>query len=85
MALIVGHSQAKYFHEYIEDSSIVTLSFPGFKIEQLWPEIKDIVSSFQVNTFLYILIALHYVRRDVRLLAHLCCMICLFWRYKTHF
>lgn len=48
MVLIVGHSQAKYLHEYI-DSSIVTLSYPGFRIDEIWSEIEDIVPSFKVN------------------------------------
>ena len=50
MALIVGHSQVKVLHEYITDPCIVTLSYSGSRIDQLWPEIEDIVSSFEVST-----------------------------------
>ena len=52
MALIVGHSQAKYFHEYIHDANIIPLSYPGFRVDQLWSEIEDLVPSFQVSKLL---------------------------------
>ena len=49
MSLIVGHSQAKYFHQYIKDDNITTLSYPKYRIHQLWPRIQDIVQSFNVS------------------------------------
>ena len=50
MALIIGHSQVKYLHEYIQDPRIVTLSYPGSRVDQLWPKLEDIVPAFEVST-----------------------------------
>ena len=44
MALIIGHtsSQFKVKHNYIQDSSILTLSYPGSRVDQLWSKLEDI-------------------------------------------
>ena len=42
MALVIGHSQVKAMHHYIQDSSILTASYPGSRVDQLWPKPADI-------------------------------------------
>ena len=42
MALVIGHSQVKVMHHYIQDSSIVTLSYPGSRVDQMWSKLEDI-------------------------------------------
>ena len=42
MALVIGHSQVTYTHHYFLDSSILTLSYPGSRIDQLWSKLADI-------------------------------------------
>ena len=42
MALVIGHSPVKVMHHYIQDSSILTLSYPGSRIDQLWSKLEDI-------------------------------------------
>ena len=42
MALVIGHSQVKYMHHYFLDSSILTLSYPGSRVDQLWSKLADI-------------------------------------------
>ena len=39
MALITGHNQVKYLHEYIKDPCIITLSYPGLGVDQLWSKL----------------------------------------------
>ena len=39
MALVI---QFKVMHHYIQDSSILTLSYPGSRVEQLWSKLEDI-------------------------------------------
>jgi hypothetical protein len=46
--LIVGHSQAKHFEEYIDIDNAVCLWYSGFRTEQIWPEIFDMVPSFDI-------------------------------------
>ena len=41
MALGIGHSQVKVMHHYIQDSSILTLSYPGSRVDQLWSKLED--------------------------------------------
>ena len=36
------YSQFKGMHHYIEDSSILTLSYPGSRVDQLWSKLEDI-------------------------------------------
>ena len=38
MALIVGHSQVKYLHEYLTDDRVFTLSFSGYKVLDIFNE-----------------------------------------------
>ena len=38
----MGHSQFKVMHNYIQDSSILTLSYPGSRVDQLWSKPEDI-------------------------------------------
>ena len=45
MAFVIGHSQVKVMHHYIQDSSILTLSYPGSRVDQLWPKPEDIAIS----------------------------------------
>ena len=42
MALIIGHSQLKYFSEYVQDSSIQCLFSSGCTVEELatFPSVK---------------------------------------------
>ncbi|KAK3098112.1 hypothetical protein FSP39_016207 [Pinctada imbricata] len=48
-ALIVGHSQTKYFHlAFSEECNVTSLSFSGYKIEEMWKEIETYVSSFKI-------------------------------------
>ena len=42
MALVIGDSQVKYLHHYIQDSSILNLSYPGSRVDQLWSKLEDI-------------------------------------------
>ena len=42
MALVIGNSQVKVMHHYIQDSSILTLSYPGSRVDQLWSKLEDI-------------------------------------------
>ena len=42
MALVIGQSQVKVMHHYIQDSSILTLSYPGSRVNQLWSKQEDI-------------------------------------------
>ena len=41
MALVIGHSQFKVMHHHIQDYSIVTLSYPGSRVDQLWSKLED--------------------------------------------
>ena len=52
MALIVGHSHVKYFHHYLFDDKITSLSYSGSKIEDLWAKIEDIVCDYKVTIIL---------------------------------
>ena len=42
MALVIGHSRIKVMHHYIQDSSILTLSYPGSGVDQPWSKLEDI-------------------------------------------
>jgi hypothetical protein len=50
MALIVGHSQAKYMGRYLQSRNIEVKSFSDFKVNQIWEHIKDIVADYNVST-----------------------------------
>ena len=52
MALIVGHSQVKYLHEYITDNRVFTMCFPGYTILDLNREsaVFDAVQDVTVST-----------------------------------
>jgi hypothetical protein len=34
--LIAGHSQVKYFDQYLKLSNVDVVSFSGYRIEQMW-------------------------------------------------
>ena len=42
-ALVVGHSQTRYFDQYFFDTGAKILCYPGYKIEDLLCE-RDVVS-----------------------------------------
>ena len=42
MALVIGHSQFKFMHFYIQDSCILALLYPGSRRDQLWSKLEDI-------------------------------------------
>ena len=44
MALVIGHSQYKVIHHNIQDSSILTLLYPGSRVDQLWSKLEDIAT-----------------------------------------
>lgn len=46
--LIVGHSQTKYFSEYLRLDNVHTLSFPGAKVEDVGGNICDFVEQFDI-------------------------------------
>ncbi|KAH3772073.1 hypothetical protein DPMN_099455 [Dreissena polymorpha] len=50
MALIFGHSQVKYMHQYLKSEDIITLSYSGFTTVDLCEEesIFEIVPSCKV-------------------------------------
>ena len=39
MALVI---QFQVMHHYKQDSSIITLSYPGSRVDQLWSKLEDI-------------------------------------------
>ena len=41
-ALVIEHSQFKVMHHYFQDSSTLTLSYPGSRVNQLWSKLEDI-------------------------------------------
>ena len=49
MPLIVGHSQVKYFQDYLFYGNIDSLSYSGSKIEELWEKIEDSVHKYKVR------------------------------------
>lgn len=51
MALIVGHSQVKYFSNYVQDNSTMCLFYSGCKIEDLltYPAVLDAVPVVSVS------------------------------------
>ena len=52
MALILGHSQVKYMHEYLVSDKIWTLCYPGFRINQFvdMEIVAEMVPPFPVST-----------------------------------
>ena len=42
MPLVIGHSEFKVMHHYIQDYSTLTLSYPGSRVDQLWSLLEDI-------------------------------------------
>ena len=42
MALVMGHGQYKVMHHHIQGSSILTLSYIGSGVDQLWSRLEDI-------------------------------------------
>ena len=42
MPLVIGHSQFKVMHHYIQDYSILILLYPGSRVDQLWSKLEDI-------------------------------------------
>jgi hypothetical protein len=39
--LIAGHSQVKYFDQYLQSSNVDVVSFSGCRIEQMWGVQKE--------------------------------------------
>lgn len=53
MALVFGHSQVKYLHEYIDSEDIVTLCYPGYKVKDFLDLdiVFQVVPSVSVSVF----------------------------------
>ena len=45
--LIAGHSQVKYFEQYLKMTNVDVVSFPGYRIEQMWGVIGHRVGSYK--------------------------------------
>ena len=45
MALVIGNSQFKFMHYYIQDPCILTLSYTGFRLDQLGSKLEDIATA----------------------------------------
>lgn len=51
--LIAGHSQAKYFHQFLKsDSDIDVISRSGYRVEDMWDVIKDVVGGYRTVALL---------------------------------
>ena len=52
MALILGHSQVRYIHEYLVSDKIVTLCYPDYQICDFldMKVVREMVPSFSVST-----------------------------------
>ena len=68
MALIIGHSQLKYFSEYVQDNSIQCLFSSGCTVEELatFPSVKEAVpaasvSIYKKNIYLFIIYVFVYL------------------------
>ena len=46
--LIAGHSQVKYFDQYLKLSNVDVVSFSGYRIEQMWGVIGHKVTNYSV-------------------------------------
>ena len=46
--LIAGHSQVKYFDQYLNASNVDVLSFPGYRIEEMWGVIGHMVPNYKI-------------------------------------
>ena len=46
--LIAGHSQVKYFDQYLNASNVDVLSFPGYHIEEMWDVIGHMVPNYKI-------------------------------------
>ena len=70
MSLIVGHSQVKYLHQYIESDSVFTLCYPGYTILDIVREcaVFDAVEDVSVSTTFYKLFILLWFTISDRLL-----------------
>ena len=66
MALILGHIQVKYMHEYLKSGKIVTLCYPGFQIHEFTDMkiVTEMVPSFPVSINIYYSLQYH-VRRNM--------------------
>ena len=53
MACIIGHSQVKYMHKYVESDKIVTLLRRGYRIEDFLEEdiVFDTIRNVSVSLF----------------------------------
>jgi hypothetical protein len=51
MAAIIGHSQVKYIHNYLNSDNIFTLCYPGITIEGLTnkDEVFDLITDVSVS------------------------------------
>ena len=52
--LIVGHSQCKYFDQYLSDIHTDVLCYPGYKVEELLlePDVVNYIPAVSVSSFL---------------------------------
>lgn len=51
--LIAGHSQAKYFSQFLtNNSSVDVISKSGYRIEDMWDVIKDVVGNYAIVAIL---------------------------------
>ena len=50
-SLIAGHSQVKYFNQYLTLSNVDVVSFSGYRIEQMWGVISSQVRKYRVSVF----------------------------------
>ena len=73
--LIVGHSQCKYFDQYLSDIHTDVLCYPGYKVEELLlePDVVNYIPAVSVSSFLSELVqrissdkASSLPKRDVR-------------------
>lgn len=55
MALIIGHSQVKYFNNYVQNSATKCLFFSGCKVEDLltFPAVAAAIPAVSVSILLY--------------------------------
>jgi hypothetical protein len=47
--LIAGHSQVKYFDQYLKLSDVDVVSFSGYRIEQMWGVIGHKVTNYALS------------------------------------
>ena len=63
MALIIGHSQVKYFNQYVQDNRIKCYYSSGCKVEDLltFPTIQEVIPAASVSIDLPFHSILYYI------------------------